>query len=135
MSVQDRRAHDVADGHPVPGEDPAEAPIDELPAALSVRIRFTPSLPLVRLTGELDLASLHLLTDALDAVAAASCPGELVVLDLSGITFCDVAGLRTIEMCAATLAAVDKQLLLYQAPASVKRLIEITGVARYVVHR
>lgn len=129
MTVRDRHEDFVADRQIAGGESDDSAPL------LAVRIRFTPSLPVVRLSGELDIASLHLLTDALDSVATASCPGDLVVLDLAGVTFCDVAGLRMIEMCAATLAAADKQLLLYDTPPQITKLIRITGVARHVVHR
>ncbi|MDZ5620967.1 STAS domain-containing protein [Nocardioides bizhenqiangii] len=129
MTVRDRHEDFVA-GHPMfPGESNDSSPL------LTVRIRFTPNLPVVRLSGELDIASLHLLTDALDSVAAASCPGDLVVLNLAGITFCDVAGLRMIEMCAATLAAADKELILYDAPPQLRKLIKITGVAQHIVHR
>lgn len=103
--------------------------------SLSVRVRFTPHLPVVRLAGELDLDSEHLLTDALDSIAAAQCPAEVVVLDLSDVRFCDVAGLRAIETCAAILAATDKQLLLYHAPPAVLKLIAITGVARHLTRR
>jgi anti-anti-sigma regulatory factor len=88
-------------------------------AVLTVRIRFTPDLPVVRLAGELDLASLHLLADALD----------------SGVTFCDVAGLRAVEMCASSLEAADKQLVLYATPDRITKLIAITGVARHLVRR
>jgi anti-sigma B factor antagonist len=104
-------------------------------AVLTVRIRFTPDLPVVRLAGELDLASLHLLADALDSVAATECTGNLVVLDLSGVTFCDVAGLRAVEMCASSLEAADKQLVLYATPDRITKLIAITGVARHLVRR
>lgn len=128
MTVRDRHDDDLVLGQPITDES-----IDS--TLLSVRIRFTPSLPVVRLSGELDIASLHLLTDALDSVATASCPGELVLLDLAGIRFCDVAGLRTIEMCAATMAAAGKELVLYETPSQIKKLIKITGVARYVSQR
>lgn len=128
MTVRDRHDDDLVLGQPVTGESTDST-------LLSVRIRFTPSLPVVRLAGELDIASLHLLTDALDSVATASCPGELVVLDLARIRFCDVAGLRAIEMCAATTAAAGKELVLYETPTQIKKLIKITGVARYVSQR
>jgi len=101
-------------------------------SALDVRIQFAPKLPLVRLSGELDLDSLHLLTDALDAIAATSCPAELVVLDLAAVTFCDVAGLRALEQCALSLEMVGKQLMLYHPPRSVTRLMTMTGVARWL---
>lgn len=129
MSVRDQHDEGVAAGHPVIKDGPGGAPL------LTVRIRFTPNLPVIRLAGELDVASLHLLADALDSIAAAACSGNLVLLDLSGVRFCDVAGLRAIDMCAAALEAADKQLVLYQAPPQVIKLIRITGVARHLVHR
>ena len=98
-------------------------------ALLDVRIRFTPSLPVVRLSGELDVASVHLLTDAVDALTAAHCPAELVLLDLTGVTFCDVAGLRGIERCGVDLRETGRDLLLYHVPTCVERLIRLTGLA------
>lgn len=130
MSVRDRYDLEFA----APGE-PVSPGVSELASVLDVRIRFTPHLPTVRLAGELDLDSLHLLTDALDAIAASACPADLVVLDLADVRFCDVAGLRAIEMCAATLTAVGKELVLYDTPPQVMKLIEITGVAGKVIHR
>lgn len=115
MSVQERTSDDLA--------------------ILDVRIRFTPTLPLVRLAGELDLASEHLLTDALECLAATACPAEMVVLDLSAVRFCDVAGLRAIEGCAVALAATGKKLVLYNPPLAVTRLITLTGVAAMVAIR
>lgn len=97
---------------------------------LDVRIHFDPRLPLVRLVGELDLASAHLLADALDATGAAAHRADLVVLDLAGLTFCDLAGLRALEACSLNLEAAGKRLMLYHAPRMVTRLIELSGVAR-----
>lgn len=101
-------------------------------SALEVRIQLAPNLPLVRLTGELDLDSLHLLTDAMNSIAATSCPAELVVLDLAGVTFCDVAGLRALEQCALALEMSGKQLMLYEAPRTVTRLMAMTGIATWL---
>jgi anti-sigma B factor antagonist len=105
---------------------------DRLPSALEVRIQFAPTLPLVRLTGELDLDSLHRLTDALDAIAATDCPADLVVLDLAGVTFCDVAGLRSLEQCALALEVSGRQLMLYEPPRIVTRLMAMTGIAQWL---
>ncbi len=130
MSVQDRRDEDVAGGRPISRSRSAE------PASLlTVRIVFTPSLPVIRLRGELDLASLHLLADALDSIAAAACSGTSVLLDLSGVTFCDVAGLRAIDMCSAALEAAGNRLVLHAPPPQVLKLIGITGVAQHLVRR
>ena len=102
---------------------------------LDVRIRFTPRLPVVRLSGDLDLASEHLLADSLESVAANAREAEVVVLDMAAVRFCDVAGLRAIEWCAASLSATGKQLVLYHPPRSVTKLIEMTGVAQWVTIR
>lgn len=105
---------------------------DTLVSALEVRIQFAPTLPLVRLSGELDLDSLHLLTDAVESIAATACPAELVVLDLAAVTFCDVAGLRALEQCALSLEMLGKQLMLYHLPRAVTRLMTMTGVAQWL---
>jgi len=102
---------------------------------LDVRIRYAPSLPLVRLTGELDLGSAHLLTDAIESLAAAHCPAELVILDLHAVRFCDIAGLRAIQWCSTALAATGKQLVLYHPPAAITKLIQVSGVAAGVTIR
>jgi anti-anti-sigma factor len=101
-------------------------------SALDVRIQFAPKLPLVRLAGELDLDSLHLLTDALESIAATARSAELVILDLAGVTFCDVAGLRALEKCALSHEVTGKQLMLYEAPRTVTRLMAMTGIATWL---
>jgi anti-anti-sigma factor len=102
---------------------------------LDVRIRFTPTLPVVRLSGELDLSSVHLLADALGSIAAANCPAPLVVLDLTDITFCDITGLQGIEDGGRMMTAAGKELLLYHPPQRVTKLIEMTGIARSLSRR
>lgn len=104
-------------------------PVETFGSILDVRIRFTPSLPVIRLSGELDLDSVHLLYDALQSLTAAHCPAEMVLLDLTGVTFCDVAGLRGIERCGEVLADSGRELLLYHVPSCVERLMRLTGVA------
>lgn len=121
MSVQDRHDDDLMAG--IRTIDPAAASI------LDVRIMFTPSLPVVRLAGELDVDSVHLVRDALDCVASMSSRARLIVLDLSDVTFCDVGGLRGIETCAGILEAEGRQLVLHRLPQRLTRLIALTGVA------
>ena len=99
-------------------------------SALDVRIHFAPSLPLVRLAGELDIGSLHLLTDALHSVTAAARTADVVVIDLAAVTFCDVAGLRTLEQCGLALEMDGKQLVLYSPPRTVTRLMAVTRIGQ-----
>jgi anti-anti-sigma factor len=98
-------------------------------SALDV-VHFAPRLPLVRLAGELDLGSARQLADALDSVAAAM-PSrvEVVVLDVAEVTFCDLSGLRAIEVCSLNLHLAGKRLLLYRPTSRLARLIAMTGVA------
>lgn len=121
MSVRDRHEDDLVAGHRL--TDPGAASI------LDVQIRFTPNLPVVRLGGELDVDSVHLVRDALDCVASMSSRARLIVLDLSGVTFCDVGGLRGIETCAGILEAGGRQLVLHRLPQRLMKLIALSGVA------
>ena len=109
--------------------------IPDQTAILDVRIRFAPSLPLVRLAGELDVESSHVLTDAIESLAASHCPAELVVLDLAEVRFCDMAGLRAIQWCSTALSATGKHLVLYHPPAAVTKLISMSGMPAGVTIR
>jgi SulP family sulfate permease len=102
----------------------------ELSGRLDVRIRYSPTLPLVRVAGELDQHTVHTLIDALDAVVDPECPATMVLLDLRALTFCDISGLQGIEDAASALQAAGKELVLYATPPRVTGLIEMTGVAR-----
>lgn len=102
----------------------------ELSGRLDVRIRYSPTLPLVRVAGELDQHTVHTLVDALDAVADPGCPATMVLLDLRALTFCDISGLKGIEVAASALQSAGKELVLYATPPRVTGLIEMTGVAK-----
>lgn len=65
---------------------------------------------LVRIRGELDLATAPLLAGALDRSAQGH--GE-VEADLSDLTFCDVVGLTAIEQAHQRLAARGCRLILH----------------------
>lgn len=108
---------------------------DGADACLDVRIRFAPTLPVVRLAGELDVSSIHLVRDSIESLAAAACSSATVLLDLSRVTFCDVAGLRAIEEATAVLTGTGKELVLYAVPRNVVRLIAVTGVAAHLARR
>ncbi|UMG91676.1 STAS domain-containing protein [Nocardioides sp. TF02-7] len=124
--------HDEAPPQPTGPED--QQPY-ELSGGLDIRIRYSPSLPLVRLAGDLDSHTVHSLHDALGAVADADCPATMVLLDLGALTFCDVSGLQGIEDAATRLATAGKDLVLYATPPRVASLIEMTGVARRLLRR
>lgn len=89
-----------------------------------VRSETTPGgVDVVFVTGELDLATAPRLDEVLGAVTA-----EAVVVDLSGCTFLDSAGIRALMGTARTFAEADRGLRMVTSDAGILRLLEITGV-------
>ncbi|MEV4169924.1 STAS domain-containing protein [Nonomuraea sp. NPDC049709] len=80
----------------------------------------------LRITGEIDRGNRHLLGDALDwAINAGS---NDIRLDLSGLTFIDVAGMRLIVAAAARLSS-EREIVLAPVSRTVCRVLEVTGWA------
>jgi anti-sigma B factor antagonist len=76
----------------------------------------------VHVSGELDLATAPLLEEALGESAP-----EQLVIDLSGCTFLDSAGIRTLVGAARDRAGTSR-LRIVTADPGIVRLLEITGV-------
>lgn len=68
---------------------------------------------IVGLRGELDLTNAHALEEALLAASA-----DAVILDLSGLSFIDSAGMRTIDHAHRRLGDEGRALLLVAPPES-----------------
>ncbi len=77
-------------------------------------------------TGEIDLASAHVLSETIDAAIANG--ATLVVLDVRAVEFMDSSGLRAIVQCGQRLTAVDGRLLLTGMSGAVQRVFEISGL-------
>jgi anti-anti-sigma factor len=98
---------------------------------LEVDVDFTHELAVVRLVGELDIGSEHLLTDAVRCVAARTSQSpRQVVIDLSSVTFCDVAGLRAIENSAFALSRAGSELVVRHPSQAVLRLVALKAETR-----
>lgn len=83
----------------------------------------------VRAVGELDLAAVAQLTEALhDAQHRA----RLVVLDLRELTFLDSAGVHAIADASIDARRKGRRLLLLRAPDRVQRAFELTGTCNDV---
>ncbi|MEV0908018.1 STAS domain-containing protein [Streptomyces hokutonensis] len=81
--------------------------------------------PGLRLEGEIDLCSQGLLAAALhQAVQFDS--GDLHV-DLTGVTFIDVGGIRTMTTAAKTLSRDGRRLLLHATPSETRKVIHLLG--------
>ncbi|MGR6915192.1 STAS domain-containing protein [[Actinomadura] parvosata] len=78
----------------------------------------------LRITGEIDRGNRHLLAGALTwALLAGS---HDIRLDLSGLTFIDVAGMRLIITAAARLSS-DREVILDPISPAVRRVLSLTG--------
>jgi anti-sigma B factor antagonist len=84
----------------------------------------------VRLDGELDLASVPLLEDAL--ANAPSDDASTIVLDLRGLEFVDSTGLRGILAQEQRSAELGQTFALVRGSEQVQRLLQMTGVDEHL---
>lgn len=89
------------------------------------RRRFT-GLVSLALVGELDLASAPI-ADA--ELRDASADAEVVLLDLSGLSFMDCAGLRVLLAADARLREASGRLVIINSSRYVRRLLDLTGTS------
>jgi anti-anti-sigma factor len=110
----------IASTSHAPVLEPAIEPVIE---AAGRRLRITPLLDPqgLRIEGDLDITTLPALTQAL-----ASMPSVSICIDLSGLTFIDVGGLRALVTTAARLEG-EHVLTLRSASAQLRHLLDLTG--------
>jgi anti-sigma B factor antagonist len=84
-------------------------------------------LSVLRPTGEIDIAAVTRLRPTWLALADARRP--VVVVDLSQVTFMDVAGVGLLAALMNRQHAHGGQVHLRQVPAQVARLLDLTGLA------
>jgi len=84
-----------------------------------------PTRRLLRVIGEIDLATVGVLRCAIHGAAA---DHDHVELDLSGVTFCDVVGATAIEQAQAQLQARGCQLTLGGIRGPFRRLLAVDGL-------
>jgi anti-anti-sigma factor len=85
---------------------------------LSGRLVVAPS-------GEIDLATVGLLRDAVEGALRAD---DELVLDLRGVTFMDTSGLRYLLELNARSDASEFTLRLVRGPGAVQRVFEVSGI-------
>ena len=101
------------------------AAVSELPP-LDVDVAHTAYGALVSIAGELDIATVPRLIDALAAEPAATA-GALVV-DLAGVTFMDSTGLGELVKLEHALADRDGRLLIACPEGPARLLLDVTGL-------
>ena len=84
----------------------------------------------VRVSGELDIASAKRLEDEL--LRAIDSDASAVVLDLGDISFMDSTGLRVLLSAAKLSATSGKPLRIVRVTAPVREVIEVGGLERFL---
>jgi anti-anti-sigma factor len=116
----------------VPGHHRAKGPkgMEPLQLELSCQIDGDGN-QIVSVTGELDIATAEqayiYISDVIDASETGPAP---VSVDLSGLTFCDAAGLGVLARIARHARQAGRQLKLTAARPSLLKIMRITGLDR-----
>lgn len=85
----------------------------------------------VSLSGEIDHHSAFAVRSEIDRLVALHRPGVLY-LDLSAITFCDSSGLGLIMGRHKLMQESGGELVLLSPPKAVMRIIELSGMNKYI---
>jgi anti-anti-sigma factor len=91
----------------------------------TVRVSAGERVTTVFAVGEFDLATAHLIADALARACELDVP---VVVDLSGVRFADASTLGLVVQAHTRLAARGRELSVASPSAAVLRLMELTGL-------
>jgi anti-sigma B factor antagonist len=79
----------------------------------------------ITVSGELDVATAAVLEDELDAVLSSD--AQLIDLDLSGLTFIALRGLRVVSAAGDRAMAQGDRLEVRRFPAHIQRVAEMTA--------
>jgi anti-anti-sigma factor len=91
-----------------------------------VRVPVSDGARTLTVTGEVDLSSVETFLSEADACLREA--DTVLALDLGGVTFIDSSGLGTLVRIRNLAHDRDKRLVLANVPASVERLLALTGL-------
>jgi anti-anti-sigma factor len=113
----------------VPSEQPARSVAERLAAdQLAVEARRNRRTALVALRGELDLLTVSKVAEVLDGLELRADALRHVVLDLRGLTFMDVLGLKELIRQNEYARSNRHNLAVVRGTAAIQRILELTGV-------
>jgi anti-anti-sigma factor len=102
-------------------------------SSLMVTVRDAVAGPVLRIIGSLDYATVSELRAVVDRLPVAA--GQLLVLDLGGLEFCDSSGIA--GLLAARNLTIEKNgdLALAAVPANTARILRFVGLDRvFTIH-
>ena len=107
------------------GVDAARGPA-QVQAEMSLSVLSRPAVTIARLEGELDIATTPALRERLLSVVR---PGvRLLVIDLSGVSFCDVSPLAVLVATQRRAGRLGITVRLSAPRPQVMRLLRVTGL-------
>ncbi|MFF8019443.1 anti-sigma factor antagonist [Streptomyces sp. NPDC007929] len=95
---------------------------------LTVTQRDTATGPVLHVAGDLDYDQAPELRDRLDRLALA--PGQRLVLELSGLAFCDSSGITALLAARQHALAAEADVVLAAVPANLLRVLTLVGLDR-----
>ncbi|KUM84607.1 STAS domain-containing protein [Streptomyces pseudovenezuelae] len=100
---------------------------------LKITARAAATGPVLELAGELDYANVAELHGALDSLALQ--PGQCLVLDMSGLEFCDSSGITALIAARSNAQAVRADVVLAAVPPNTLRVLRIVGLDQiFTIH-
>ncbi|MEU6683313.1 STAS domain-containing protein [Streptomyces sp. NPDC046832] len=78
------------------------------------------------MTGDLDYDQAPVLRDRLDQLPVSA--GQCLVLDLSGLAFCDSSGITALLAARQHALATDADIVLTAVPANLMRVLTLVGL-------
>ncbi|MEV7401923.1 STAS domain-containing protein [Streptomyces sp. NPDC091267] len=89
--------------------------------------------PVLEITGDLEYGTAPDLREAVDRLTLAS--GQLLVLDLAGLQFCDSSGINALLAARNLAAEHGADIALAAVPANTARVLSIVGLDRvFTIH-
>ncbi|MEU3647357.1 STAS domain-containing protein [Lentzea sp. NPDC034063] len=99
--------------------------------AFTVVTHDTPAGPVLELAGDLDVATAPLALRAVEALAPRA--GQQVVVDLTGLRFCDSTGISTLIAAHNRAHAADAGIALAGVPRHLTRTLALVGLDGFFV--
>ncbi|MFD5476851.1 STAS domain-containing protein [Streptomyces hawaiiensis] len=93
---------------------------------ITITQRETEAGPVLHVAGDLDFARAPVLRGRLDRLSLS--PGRCLVLDLSGLEFCDSSGITALLAARQHALAADADAVLAAVPANLLRVLTLVGL-------
>lgn len=93
---------------------------------LSITVQHAPGEVVFKLAGEVDMLTVAQLSTLVNEVLAD--PPPRILLDMSGVTFCDSQGLGTLVVLSRKASHAQSMLVLTQVGDFLQRVLDITGL-------